>query len=352
MSGAQREAGFALPIAIFIVTLVTIMLAAIFVRVEADRRIAESSGSSVDALAIAHSGLQRYFAHYDSLGTRPPDGDSLRLNVSGGYADVIARFVQRPADTSANQTYIVRSTGRVIEPTQGADPQAVRTVAQFAQWQTGTIDVLASFTAANRFDAPGPPGTEGTLDIRGVDQCGLMAPAAGVRVPDPPPWYPPGVTGSPAWEDWGTAVGVATQTDIDWAAVTGGDFVPDYTSLVNLDTWSSYLITGDAILNTASGSGLLVVTGNLEFGGAGSAWRGVILVGGEIDFDGTLNDIRGAMVSGLNYLTGPVPPGGVWGPNGTLTRIWYQSCFVDSALTAISGFAPIPNAWVDNWATY
>lgn len=352
MSHTQREAGFALPTVIYIVTLVTIMLAAVFVRVEADRRFADTSGSHADAVAIAHSGLQRYFAQYDSLGTRPPDGDSVRINVTGGFADVVAHVVQRPADTTANQFYLVRSTGRVIEPTQGADPQSVRTVAQFAQWQTGTMDIVAAFTAANRFDPPGPPGTEGVLDIRGGDQCFAKPTAAGVRVPGGTPSDPGGVSGSPAWSGGGSANGVATQTDIDWTAVISDAFLPDYTALVNLDTWSSYRITGDATLNNASGSGLLVVTGDLFVTGAGSAWRGAVLVGGDIHFDGTLNDFRGTVVSGLNHVGGPTPDGGVWGPSGTMTRIWYHSCYVDSSLTAVSGFAPIRNAWIDNWATY
>jgi hypothetical protein len=350
MTRPHREAGFALPITVFIVTLVTLMLAAIFVRVEADRRIAESSGSSVDAIAIAHSGLQRYFAHYDTLGSRPPDGDSLRLNVTGGFADVVAHFVQRPADSIANLTYLVRSTGRLIQPTQGSDPQAQRTVAQFAQWQTGTLDVVAAFTAANRFDDPDED--DPTLDIRGVDQCGVRPATTGIRVPGSPPSYPPIVTGSPAVSGGGNGTGVAGETDIDWNAVIAGGFLPDYTALINLDTWSSYFINGDATLNTASGSGLLVVTGDLTLGGAGSSWRGVILVGGRIIFSGTLNDLRGVVVSGLEYMSGGTPPTGYWGPEDTTTRIWYHSCYVDSALTAVSGFAPIPNAWIDNWATY
>ncbi len=350
MAPMQRESGFALPVSIFVVTLVTIMLAAIFVRVEADRRIAEGSGVTINAVAIAHSGLQRYFAHYDSLGTRPPDGDSLRINVSGGYADVVAYFMQRPADTTANRMYVVRSTGVVIDPLLGSDPQARRTVAQFARWQTGTMDVLAAFTAANEFDPP--VDDPGTLDIRGADQCGMRPPAAGVRVPGSAPAYPPGVTGTPPSQDGGTHLFVANLTDVDWSAVLGGDFVPDYTALVNLNTWSSYLIDGDAILNTPDGSGFLVVTGDLTIGGAGSAWRGVILVGGNIIFGGTTNDFRGLVISGLNYQTGPVPDDGVWGGDGTVTRIWYHSCFIDSALVGVSGFAPIPNAWVDNWSTY
>ena len=43
----EDQRGFALPLTIFVLTLITIMLAAIFVRVRVDRRIAESSGDIV-----------------------------------------------------------------------------------------------------------------------------------------------------------------------------------------------------------------------------------------------------------------------------------------------------------------
>ncbi len=355
----SNERGFALPITIFIVTIVTIMLAAIFVRVSADRRMAESTGATVDAVAIAHSGLQRYFAHYDSLVTRPTDGDSLRFNVTGGYADVVAHFVRRPADTTENQMYVVRSMGRVIEPTEGAEPQAVRRVAQFAQWQTANIDdVVAAFTAPNGVRKI----PNGYIEIWGHDQCATPGPSKrGLRapwgpLPDPIPdsdiqgvAFPPGAPS--VWEG-GNGYNVAAATDIDWPTIVSGGFEPDFTSaqLQNWN-WSSQMIAGNLILQDTWGSGLLIVTGDLEFRGATVDWYGLILVGGEIRFNAATTFVRGLVVSGLDeLLTGTNPPRGDIG--GTTIRIWYDSCHVADALRSLTGFTPISNAWVDNWATY
>ena len=132
----RNERGFALPLTILVVTVMTMLIASANVRARADLVIAESSGATVTAFAVAQSGLQRYFAYYDSIKVRPPDGDSLRVNVASGFADVRAYKVLSPTDTMETELYIVRSTGILIEPTRGSDPQAQRTVAQFAQWQS------------------------------------------------------------------------------------------------------------------------------------------------------------------------------------------------------------------------
>ena len=127
----HSQDGFALPLTIFVVTIVTLMLAALFIRVQVDRRIAEASGDAIDVLTIAQSGLESYFASVGSV--RPPDGDSVRINLGDGYANVIAHVVYEPSDPTANWTYVVRSAGFLINPTMGSDPQARRTIAQFAE---------------------------------------------------------------------------------------------------------------------------------------------------------------------------------------------------------------------------
>ena len=120
LSRVHRADGFALPLTIFVVTCVTMMLAALTFRVQTDWGTARSSSDEVDALALAQSGLQTYLG---SAAVRPSDGDSVRLNLHGGYADLVAHVVRKPIDTLANWMYIVRSTGRLIKPTQGAAPQ-------------------------------------------------------------------------------------------------------------------------------------------------------------------------------------------------------------------------------------
>jgi hypothetical protein len=338
----------------FLISVVTLMLTAAFAKAAGDRRLAESSGDAVSALAIAKSGLHGYLS---TRSTRPPDGDSLRINVTGGFADVVAYAVRKPADTLANWLFIVRSTGRVIKPTLGADPQAERTIAQYAQWQTGRMDIRGAFTAANGLKKK----KGGTIDVRGADQSTCGGPTVpGLRVPqdwqkdmagvDPPPLAS------------GTGTEVALETNIDFPALVGGGFTPDYTlagPAARMDgTYSSQLITGNATLGgglVTSGSGLLIVAGDLTIQSTPTTptttWYGVILVGGQISFNASTSRIYGMAVSGLNKQlpAGAEPPENFGGTNVT---IWHDACRIQQTLSRLTGFAPIVNGWVDNWARY
>ncbi len=346
-----RDAGFALPLTIFVLTLVTIMLSAVMVQVQADRRIAQSSGDVVQALVIAQSGLDRYMAHYDSLITRPLDGDSLRINVTGGYADVVAHVVRRPVDSLAGILYILRSRGRVIKATQGSDPQALRQIAQFARWQYGTMDVIGAFTAVNSFSCP---GCSGTYLFTGWDQCAVMPPVPGLRTPvgptsnNAPPYIDPATVEGPSSSTFASVGFIG----INWPAVTGGAFVPDYTSLVDLSSWSSYLIPGPVSLINISGTGLLVIDGNVDFEGSVFEWQGVVLVGGDADIEADTVRIEGALVTGMRIQTGSPVQTNRWGASGTHLQVTYNSCYVNNAFAALTGFATIPGGWMDNWASY
>jgi hypothetical protein len=345
------ERGFALPLTVFVLVLITIMLAAIFVRVKVDRRIAESSGDIVNANAVATSGLDRYFAHYDSLTTRPSDGDSLRINVVGGYADVVAHVVRQPSDSTDGILYIVRSRGRLIKPTQGPEPQAVQTVAQFAQWQYGAMKVLGAFSVINDFRCL---GCDGTYSLIGYDECGMMPAVPGLRTPNGPTtkFGPPEVDPATVEGPAASTFAEASFIGVDWATVVGGSFDPDYTSLTDLSSWSMYLLTGNTTVTDLAGNGLLMVTGDLTVSGLYFNWQGVVLVGGEIVFEADTSYVRGAVTSGLNYQLGMNPDVGGWGPDSTHIDFRYNSCHVRSAFISLTGFAPIENAWMDNWATY
>src|SRR5579864_9402045 len=118
MTTRSDQDGFALPLAIFFMAILTLLLTAAFAKVQGDRRVADSSGAAVSALAVAQSGLQTYIG---SRTGRPVDGDSVRVNAVGGYADVVAQLADKVVDTTTNELYVVRSTGHMIDPTQGAD---------------------------------------------------------------------------------------------------------------------------------------------------------------------------------------------------------------------------------------
>jgi hypothetical protein len=352
--GSDR--GFALPITIFVITIITLMLAAILVRVQLDRRLAESSADMADALAIAQSGLQRYvqYPQYPTLdpsASLPSDGDSVRINLSGGWADVVARRARVPADSLHPWLYLIRSTGHVLSPIQGPDTLAARTVAQYAWWQPG-IRPVAAYTAANQlFRRSG-----GDVFIDGDDEpaCGTLD-TLGVRTREFST-----VDNALAGETaiGGTGPYVAGLTRIDWQKLRGGTFVPDYTGFqANDDSYPSIRLTGNARL-WGSGYGLLIVTGDLWLDEPSNyddsfIWNGVILVGGKIDFDTHFTWIYGSVVSGLNELLGgPTSTGNVGGLEGTNPRLLTIHYCSREIRRAVTGFVPISNAWVDNWATY
>lgn len=357
--------GFALPITLFVVAIVTLMLSAVFIRVQTDRRIADSSGDLVSALAVAQSGLHTYLGTVSFDGCdraiRPLGGDSVRINVQGGYTDVVAHVVQRPADTLTPWMYIVRSTGHLIDPTQGQDPQAVRTVAQFAHWQRNSMNVLAAFTAANGLETS---GWTSTGELKGVDQApsGCQEPSVyALRVPNN--WAPSPLTytlsgKSPYVYEANSKGSVANQTKIDWLETITGGIVPDYDYVRLWD--SSYpvmLLEGNVLINcgpgTTTGYGLLIVTGDLQISGTDSwcfQWNGVILVGGEIEWDANDMRVDGTVVSGMKKQLGEWADEG--DVDGNYLDIDYDSRYVRLALKSLAGYAPVGNAWLDNWATY
>ena len=379
MSPRRSEQGFALPITLFVVALVTVMLATAFVRVRNDYRISDSSGDMVDAFAVAQAGLSTYMAQvaFDECDNaiRPADGHSQRFNVPGGYADVVAHVAYRPADTLAPWTYVIRSTGNLIRPASGADPQAVRTVAQFAQWQYGSIEMLAAITSASGLDrypdgsCPAAPDGDGCGQFTGTDQNYKVA----CRLPNIPAIRVPSgkdmlesldyftVSGSAV--ESGTKESVAQETNIDWPRTITGGIVPDeYGVRVWDSSYPVQFVAGDATIDCAPetwGWGLLVVTGDLTIQGTKGAtamgrgclqWNGVVIVGGRIHFLSDDQRFDGLVISGMAWQIGTDVKRTKYG--GNYIDIDFDSYEVRKALAPLAGFAPIGNAWVDNWSTY
>ncbi len=348
-----RERGIALPVTIFIITLMTIMLAAAFARVGAEREVATGASEAISALTVSQSGLQRYLG---TTSSRPPDGDSVRYNVTGGYADVVARIVESDSLDDQKTMYVVRSTGYVIVPALGGTAQAKRTVAQFAQWQVGAIRRIAAYVAANgaRDQNPGAGQIQVNGDCLGSGtSIGSVRPASGSNLTRGN--YSPAVSGGTNGQ--GSGIFVADTTGADWLSIVNGEFVPDYRYINTADlSYKSHMVVGNATLN-ASGRGLLIVTGDLTMSGAGWViWQGIVLVGGKILFtSGTRSWFQGLVFSGLNEILGGASPGTtLLGGMGGGTRWYFDYCptYVDATLAALTGFAPIRNAWVDNWAAY
>lgn len=360
-TGIRDRRGFALPAVILLLALLTILLTTGLTRARTERQMADASDETAQALAVAQSGLQTYLG---TVTTKPADGDSMRINVPGGFANVIAHLVQQPADTTGRTLYLVRSTGYVIDPDSGPAPRALRTVAQFAEWEVGMIARRAALTTPNGLEhMSAGGGNKPRMEISGVDQCGAEAAIPGVRTakmvwnggsPDTV------LTGAPGLLEASNAPTVAAETLIDWAGALGGNLVPDYATFQSSSTsYPIQRVLGDLTISGAnSGSGLLVVSGNLTVSGTSFVFNGIILVGGRILFEAEYQRINGLVVSGLQWQLGSMSPsdytetGNVPPDPRRDVYLYFDSCRIDSALAALSGLAPVRNAWLDNWASY
>ncbi len=348
---------------LLVTTLLTVMLAASFLLVSAEQRTTDNSFGTAKALAIADAGLQNYFSGSRGL-TATDTIDSMRVVLSGGYADVVARRL-RPAGATVGShlaLWVVRSAGVATQGVMSGQTRGSRTIAQLAQLNPGTIPVRAAMVAANGVQW----NSNGGNPVNGHDVCfpshdttGLSTPLNGVT---PTTGQQP--RGVPNTEVIGTtAANVYDSTHIDWASILAGNFYPDYTipntGIPPVAALSQFLVgyvtgTGTFRLPIGRWHGLLVVQGNIWMDSF-SEWDGVIIAGGQLagSTPAAGYTIYGAVITGLNAA---LPGGPVAAPNqirrGPSVTIRYSSCNVAQAAAAFGSLVPIKKSWADTWSTY
>jgi hypothetical protein len=357
----NNRRGFAIPTAVLVIMVLTIMVAGGFSIVSAERRSVDDQKSQVSAFRIAEQGLELYLVARDSLITAgtlrcnptpclhvPAAKDSASISVPGGVANVSLTMIRPPINNQSG-LYVVRSKGIETTNAYNGSPQAVRTVAQYVLWEPIPMQVLAGWTALSGIQKNGAAGT-----IGGIDLCGQEDTVAGVVVP-----VNPGYTGKT-----GVAVGdppidtvTSDSVHIDWNSIVnqnsitpsitipGGSF-PTAAMFADTSYYPIIRVNGDFAL-PVSGQGMLIVTGSLTLNGS-VGWKGVLLVGGNITSNGN-NGITGATVSGLNVKLGMVVPPAT--ANGTKSYN-FNSCEVAKANKPAGALVTLRNTWVDNWVEY
>jgi hypothetical protein len=364
MNNTERR-GFAIPIAVLVIAVLTIMIAGGFSIVSAERRSVADQKSQINAFRIAEQGLEIYLVRRDSLMkalpgyTKVPGAkDSVRINVFGGYADVSLTRL-RPPKGSQSGLYVVRSKGTETVGAYAGTPQGVRTVAQYVLWEPAPMQVLAGWTALSGLQKNGSAGTLG-----GIDLCGEGATVAGVVVPVYPGYEGKLVAvGNPPVD----TIPAPDSVEIDWNAIVnqgqieatitlpGGSWPTVALEASYADTTVRYYpiirVNGNLDL-PSSGTGMLIVTGNLTVSG-NKGWKGVMLVGGVLTSNGNNNivggGVQGAVISGLNVKLGMDVDESL--ANGT-KQYHYNSCEVARATTAMGALVTLRNTWVDNWVEY
>jgi hypothetical protein len=360
MLNNNERRGFAIPIAILVIAVLTIMIAGGFSLVSAERRSVADQKSQISAFRIAEQGLELFLVRRDSLMAGKPGyshvpgaiPDTVQINMTGGFAQVTLTRL-RPVKGSQSGLYVVRSRGVETVGAYAGSPQGVRTVAQYVLWEPASMQVLAGWTALSGLQKNGGAGTLG-----GIDLCGDSATIAGVVVPV-----------NPGYEGKTVAVGnppvdsvAPDSVAIDWNGIVNGNMITPTITIPGgswptaamdaawNDSLSTYYpiirVNGDFALPT-SGKGMLIVTGSLTLNGS-VGWKGVLLIGNDITSNGN-NSVQGATVSGLNVKLGTYVPSAT--ANGT-KEYNYNSCEVAKATTTMGALVTLRNTWVDNWVEY
>lgn len=385
---AAGARGFILPTSLLVLTLLTVMLTAAFILVSAEFRTTENAASSVRALALAEAGLANYLSQ--TRGLRPVDtGDSVRITLPGGYADVVASRI-RAATGSQLSLWTLRSTGYPLDPVLSGTPSSRRTVARVAQLYPGILPGRAAMTALNGVQITGTSTTGNPIngeDVGGnqgtcVDPGGAAADSFGLSVAggysQSAGNYPDG-EGTNGMETFGSVSALYDSTHINWVMLTDTtavNFTPDYelpSGSLPAYGGSAYPVgyaKGDLTIPPSTmGSnwailagirGVLVVRGNLTLADR-AHWDGVIVVGGRVIVLGQYV-IHGMIITGLNTQlpggAGSVPPNAIPRTSTTPPTFgathafqWYY-CYVKLGAEALSGMVPVRRAWTDGWALY
>ena len=368
----RNRRGFALPMAIFVIAILTVTVAASFIATGSERRIVDSQEAQSRAYNVAQAGLERYLADRSTLlgfngeptaaelsdATTPRD---LTIPVGTNTATVRIYKVRASSGTPGQPTYIpalyaVRSIGADGSGRYTGTGAARRTVGQLVNYVQGNLGVLAGWTSLSGLRKSGSSGT-----LSGTDNCGKSAAVAGIAVPDGGfSGNDAAISGNPAIKYLGTQTQTNAQVKINWDAIKTknaipADFVnswPTATQYANPSFWPVIHWTGDVTVAlpkiTDDQRGMLIVDGDLTIGGD-TKWNGIILVGGNITSNGN-NTVYGAVVTGLDEKLGEDV---IANDVGNGTKIYqYDSCNVEKATASMGTLRPMVNTWTDNWKSY
>jgi hypothetical protein len=377
MSRLANRKGFALPMSILVIAVLTAALAAAYSSTNAEFTTNAAQRSENRAYNLAETGLEQFLVLRNSPGFCDHCGDPLavdsewtRVNLPGGYADVVAVKVKPGVDPNIPAIYFIRSKGvdTTIKLSSAMAVNAEHTVAIYAKWITMNMKVSAAWVSLSGLQKNGT----GTID--GRDACGKMPDVAGAQTINGD-FQNSGLAsafyGNPPVDTMKTFPQLVDQNTVDWNGIINqNSMAPDITvpdqpfpsaDVFAADTnyWPVIRVKTNNYRLPNAGRGIIIADSNFEVHGS-NMWSGILLVGGALTSDGN-NTTWGATLSGLNYLLGGTPSISVSGnpsldpddamANGQKTYV-YDSCSVSLAAQRMRKYISIPNSWMDNLASW
>ena len=412
-SSPRERSGFALPLAIMVLALLTMGLVAGFAMSTSEQSATSSQRAQARAYSYAQMGLEAFLTNRKeltctpsptkgytkaqaslcgfcpqcwlvngtgvngqvnaNLDTLPTVAESVTVTFTSGKAFV--RAIPVWLDTAKGRgTYFITSTGTDnlsgIATGSGATRTASRTVGVYVQWSKVTMNVMGALVSFSGVDK------NGTGDISGIDACGADTNVAGINVPANESVTTAGnsftPTGNPPYDTLQSFSQDSTNAKLDWAGVVSGSSLTADIDVINAAA-ANFPSTGVFSADTNywpvihihnkqasgwngnftlpwKGRGLMVVDGDLTISGS-NQWDGVILVGGQLTSNGN-NVTSGTVMAGLNRLIG-LSAAAVDDASLNGTKSYqYNSCSVRKATTSMARYTMLPNTWMDDIAQY
>lgn len=355
----RRREGFALPMAILAMALMTAAVIAAYSATSAETIANNAMRAQQRAQHLAETGLQQFLLRRGEPGfcsncVSDPgavDSEWTRVSLAGGYADVVAMRL-RSGNYEFPSLFLVRSRGTdtsVRLSGAGRSVYATRVVGQYATFGTAMRRPMAAFTSLN-----GVTNTAWSPPVDGRDACGY-GDRTGLMLP----------TGS-AYRGSGSAIINGTDSSIsmdtlksrvsvDWDGIINANAIPADFTIPPDGNWPSMAMADPAYWPVirikksftipTNGRGLIIADSNLTVNV--DSWDGVILVGGRLTTGGS-GEIRGEVVTGLNRL---LPTGSSVTATDSLRaskQIQYDICKVYFTSERLKIYFAWGNTWVDN----
>lgn len=378
MPSLKNKAGFALPLVVVFLLVMSFALAAGLAATAAETGTTTAQRGQNRAYTIAEQALQRFLISRDSLcgdttthasclsdpSAATSGQDSVNLRIAGGKAIVVARLLRPQIGTKDTipALFFVRAIGvDTMSKMRGGDTtNSVRAVGLTVQWSAITMNVVGAWTSLSGLNKQGNAG-----QIDGNDQCGRKPAVAGVMVPKGDYTATGGFvpTGNPPLDTSKTLAQMEPLITIDWNGIINGsamtfdrvvppDAFPSSADFAADTTWWPIIhVRSNNFSLPNAGRGIIVADSDFTISGS-NMWNGVILIGGKLTSNGN-NTTAGATVSGLNVLL----PGAIQPPpgyindnataNGNKTYV-YNSCMVSKATQRMRHYIALPNTWIDD----
>jgi len=382
MPKLQSRNGFALPMALIVMIVLTAGIAAGWSATSSEVVTNAAHRGDNRAYNLAEAGLEQFLARRNEAGfctnsstggvisatacladpaAANADSEWTRVSLTGGYADVKSILVRKYIGDTLPAIFFVRSTGvdtstKVNAATSGFNAQ--RTVGMYAAWSKAVVDVQGAWFALSGLTKNGNAGA-----ISGVDQCSIADgggtdTVAGAIVPSGQfSGNTSAFVGDPRIDSSKTFAQIKASVKLDWAGIVAGAITADFDVPTvsfpnatyfsnNPNAWPTIRIRRPFTLPNA-GRGMIIADSNFVISGS-NMWDGVVLVGGALTSNGN-NTTAGATLSGLNFLLGGSPGNSSddSDANGTKTYV-YNSCNVSKAAAGLRTYKQWANTWADN----